>query len=143
MFALVAIAGVSIPVPCHEVMFLQLIQMLSTWMFLFARDSNELQRLDLEMGHQDSSSNNDHQDYAPNSEYAKGDTLGPVFCLLLGVSSDYAQPITGQVTEVTCPVIGWGQPELTPSKRQKMGPRLGRDTDNHSKMHLLQLKFVI
>ena len=47
---------------------------------------------------------------------------GPVFCLLLGVSSDYAQPITGQVTEVTCPVIGWAQPELTPSKRQKTGP---------------------
>ena len=47
--------------------------------------------------------------------------LGPVFGLLLGVSSDYAQPITGQVTEVTCPVIGWAQPELTPSKRQKTG----------------------
>ena len=44
---------------------------------------------------------------------------GPIFCLLLGVSSDYAQPITGQVTEVTCPVIGQAQPELTPSKRQK------------------------
>ena len=49
---------------------------------------------------------------------------GPIFCLLLGVSSDYAQPITGQVTEVTCPVIGRAQPELTPSKRQKMGPDL-------------------
>ena len=47
---------------------------------------------------------------------------GPVFCLLLGVSSDYAQPITGQVTEVTCPVIGRAQTEPTPSKRQKMGP---------------------
>ena len=47
---------------------------------------------------------------------------GPVFCLLLRVSSDYAQPITGQVTEVTCPVIGWAQPELTQSKRQKTGP---------------------
>ena len=47
---------------------------------------------------------------------------GPVFCLLLGVSSDYAQPITGQVTEVTCPVIGRAQPELTQSKRQKTGP---------------------
>ena len=47
---------------------------------------------------------------------------GPVFCLLLWVSSDYAQPITGQVTKVTCPVIGRAQPELTPSKRQKMGP---------------------
>ena len=51
-------------------------------------------------------------------------TSGPVFCLLLGVSSDFAQPITGQVTEVTCPVIGQAQPELTPSKRQKTGPKL-------------------
>ena len=42
----------------------------------------------------------------------------------LGVTSDYAQPITGQVTEVTCPVIGRAQPELSPSKRQKMGPGL-------------------
>ena len=49
---------------------------------------------------------------------------GPIFCLLLGVSSDYAQPITAQVTEVTCPVIGRTQPELTPSKRHKMGPAL-------------------
>ena len=47
---------------------------------------------------------------------------GPVFCLLLGVSSDYAQPITGQVTEATCPVIGQAQSELTPSKRQKTDP---------------------
>ena len=47
---------------------------------------------------------------------------GPVFCILLGVSSACAQPITGQVTEVTCPVIGRAQPELTPSKRQKVGP---------------------
>ena len=47
---------------------------------------------------------------------------GSVFCLLLGISSDYPQPITGQVTEVTCPVIGRAQPELTPSKRQKTGP---------------------
>ena len=46
---------------------------------------------------------------------------GPVFCILLGVSSDYAQPITGQVTEITCPVIGGAQPELTLSKRQKTG----------------------
>ena len=38
-----------------------------------------------------------------------------------GVSSDYAQPITGQVTEVTYPVIGGTQPELTLSKRQKTG----------------------
>ena len=49
---------------------------------------------------------------------------GPVFCLLLGVSSDYVQPITGQVTEVTCPVIGRAQPELSPSKRQRTGPDL-------------------
>ena len=49
-------------------------------------------------------------------------TPGPVFCLLLLVSSDCAQPITGQVTEVTCPVIGQAQPELTPNKRQKTGP---------------------
>ena len=47
---------------------------------------------------------------------------GPIFCLLLGVSSDYAQPNTGQVTEVTCPAIGRAQLELTPSKRQKTGP---------------------
>ena len=32
--------------------------------------------------------------------------LGSFFCLLLGVSSGCARPITGQVTEVTCPVIG-------------------------------------
>ena len=49
---------------------------------------------------------------------------GPVFCLLLRVSSDCAQPITGQVTDVTWPVIDWAQPELTPSKRQKTGPGL-------------------
>ena len=47
---------------------------------------------------------------------------GPVFCLLLGVSSAYAQSITGQVTEVTCPVIGREQPEHTRSKRRKTGP---------------------
>ena len=47
---------------------------------------------------------------------------GPVFCLLLRVSSDYAQSITGRVNEVTVPVIGRAQPELTPSMRQKMGP---------------------
>ena len=32
---------------------------------------------------------------------------GLVFCLLLGVSSGCAQPITGQVTSVTWPVIVW------------------------------------
>ena len=30
---------------------------------------------------------------------------GPIFWLLLGENSYYAQPITGRVTEVTCPVI--------------------------------------
>ena len=50
--------------------------------------------------------------------------LGPFSLSCSGVSSDYAQPITSQVTEVTCPVIGRAQPELTPSKRQKMGPDL-------------------
>ena len=49
-------------------------------------------------------------------------TSGPIFCLLLGVRSDYAQPITVQVTEVTCPVIGWAQPELTPIPRKKKCP---------------------
>ena len=44
------------------------------------------------------------------------------FLSLLKVSSDYAQPITGQVTEVTWPVIGWAWSEFTQSKRQKMGP---------------------
>ena len=38
---------------------------------------------------------------------------GPVFCLLIGVSSGCAQPITGQVTSVTWPVIGWAYYELS------------------------------
>ena len=45
-------------------------------------------------------------------------TPGRVFCLPLGVSSGCARPITGEVTEVTCPVIGRAQLELTPSKRR-------------------------
>ena len=44
---------------------------------------------------------------------------GPVFCLLLGVSSGTAGPITGQITSVTCPVNGQAEPELTQSTRQK------------------------
>ena len=36
-----------------------------------------------------------------------GDISRPVFRLLLGVSSGCARPITGQVTSVTWPVIGW------------------------------------
>ena len=47
---------------------------------------------------------------------------GPIFCPLLGVSSDYAQLTTGQVTEITCPAIGQAQPKLTVTKRQKTGP---------------------
>ena len=62
---------------------------------------------------------------------------GPVFCLLLGVSSDYAQPITGHVTEVTCPVIGQAQHELTPSRRQKTGPDFIDVVSTHS-IHMQQ-----
>ena len=46
---------------------------------------------------------------------------GPVFDRLLEVTSDYALPITHQVTEVTCPVVGRAQPELTPSIKKKTG----------------------
>ena len=53
------------------------------------------------------------------SNYIVSFEPGPFFCLLLGVSRDYAQPTTGQVTEVACPVIGQAQPEFTLSKRQK------------------------
>ena len=49
-------------------------------------------------------------------------TPGPVFCLLPGVIADYAQPIIGQIIEITCPVIDQAQPEPTPNKRQKTGP---------------------
>ena len=45
----------------------------------------------------------------------------PVFCLLRGASSGCVWPITGQVTSVTWPVIGWAESDLTPSKRQKTG----------------------
>ena len=45
--------------------------------------------------------------------------FGPVCSPLLGVSSGCARPITGQVTSVTWPVIGWAHSELTLSKRQK------------------------
>ena len=37
---------------------------------------------------------------------------GPVFCLLVGVSSGSARPITGQVTSVTWPVIVWAYFEV-------------------------------
>ena len=36
--------------------------------------------------------------------------------------SEKAQATTDPFTEVTCPVFVGAQPELTPSKRQKMGP---------------------
>ena len=47
--------------------------------------------------------------------------LGPfsVYCI---VSSNCARPITGQVTSVTWPLIGWAYSELIPSKRQKTDP---------------------
>ena len=64
---------------------------------------------------------------------------GSIFCLLLGVSSDYAQPITGQVTEVACPVIGRAQPELTQSKRQKTGHGLSElNLKPHSHRHTME-----
>ena len=68
---------------------------------------------------------------------------GPIFRLFLEVSSDYAQPITGQVTEVTCPVIGRAQPEFTPSKRQKTGPDTRRwcMAVHVSNMFLLHMKY--
>ena len=47
---------------------------------------------------------------------------GPFFCLLFGVSSVCARPITGHVTSVTWPVIGWAWSELTLSMWQKTGP---------------------
>ena len=37
---------------------------------------------------------------------------GPVFCILLGVDSGCARPITGQITSVTWPVIGWSEHTL-------------------------------
>ena len=61
----------------------------------------------------------------------------PFFCLLLRVSSGCARPITGQVTSVIWPVIGWAQSELTLSKRQKTGP--GSLTKNHQVWHLNEL----
>ena len=44
---------------------------------------------------------------------------GPVFCLLLGVSSDYAQPITGKVAEVTSPAIGHAHSLSLPEQETK------------------------
>ena len=58
---------------------------------------------------------------------------GLIFCLLLGVSSGCARQITGQVTSVTWPVIGWAQSEVTQSKRQKTGPGLPLGTYKRNK----------
>ena len=63
-----------------------------------------------------------------NTELAVGSLIGPIFCLLFRVSSDYAHPITGQVTEVTCTVIGQAQPQLnseqdSDKKRALVQPR--------------------
>ena len=68
---------------------------------------------------------------------------GPVFCLLFRVNSGYAQPITGQVTEVTCPVIGWAQPELTPSKRQKTGSGHNEWTSSEIYEQYFMVHFVV
>ena len=46
---------------------------------------------------------------------------GPVFCLLLWVSSGCARPITGQVTSIASPLVGWAHSELTLIKREN-GP---------------------
>ena len=59
---------------------------------------------------------------------------GPVFYLLLGVSSEYAQLITGQVAVRTVPVIGQAQPELSPSKRQKTGPGFVQTDNSHAQV---------
>ena len=64
-------------------------------------------------------------------------TSGPVFWPLLWVRPDCAQPITGHVTEVTCPVIGQAQPEVTPTKRQKTDP--GNSIKNVISEHMLQI----
>ena len=45
--------------------------------------------------------------YVPWALFTNRTTPEPVFRLLLGVSSGCAWPITGQVTSVTWPVIGW------------------------------------
>ena len=68
---------------------------------------------------------------------------GPVFCLLQGISSGCAWPITGQVTSVTCPVIGWAQSELTPSKKQKTGPvdARGQDISSHAGIDLVTSEY--
>ena len=50
-----------------------------------------------------------YEDVPLVAEHAYRSVLGagPIFCLLLEVSSGCAWPITGQVTSVTWPVIGW------------------------------------
>ena len=74
---------------------------------------------------------------APKLWY-NGSRPGPGFCLLFGVSSDYAQRITAQVTEVTCPVIGRAQAELTHrAKHRKPAHILARRRilKNHAQHH--------
>ena len=68
---------------------------------------------------------------------------GLVFGLLLRVCSDYAQPITGQVTELTCPEIGQAQPELTPSKRQETGRGLRAILQYLFKISILEMSLRI
>ena len=68
---------------------------------------------------------------------------GPVFCLLLWVSSGCAWPITGQVTSVTWPVIGWAWSELTPNKRQKTDPDAGFASLCWQKEFLVIFRFMV
>ena len=49
-------------------------------------------------------------------------STGPVFGLLLGLSSRSARPITGQVISVTWPMISWAKSDLFVGKREKTGP---------------------
>ena len=69
-----AIVGATILVPCqcHAVKFLQLIRRLGTRRFRLqgSRSSNELQWLDLKIGHQDRSPSNCHQGDMPHSNMA-------------------------------------------------------------------------
>ena len=69
----------------------------------------------------------------------RGDmSSGTIFYRLLGVSWDCAQPITGQVTRATWPVIGRAYPELTLNKRQKTGPGIIL----HCRVSVLQIQLA-
>ena len=55
-------------------------------------------------------------------------TPGPLVCLLHGVSSGCARPITRQITSVTWPLICRAYSEIAPSERQKSNPVLMRNS---------------